>query len=1471
MSYSYKRLGIGPPRLGGRRSRAAGVVAAVAVMALAATGLPANAGPAGPRAAVDSQLLNQLQQETSTGFLVYLREQADLSGAAGISGSDAKAEYVYKQLARTAERSQAGLIDALDAAGANYQPYWISNAVWVEGDSALLAQIAARSEVLKIEPEKAYPVVLPRVEPDGPHVNAIEWGLTNIEAPRVWTEFGVRGEGITVANIDTGVDFDHPAVVRQYRGNLGSGTFNHNYNWFDPSNVCPGDDPCDNNNHGTHTMGTMVGDDAGANQIGVAPNAKWMAAKGCESSSCSNSALLASAQFVLAPTDLTGNNPRPDLHADIVNNSWGGGGGDLWYQASVNAWVAAGIFPAFSNGNSGPSCGSAGSPGDYPQSYSAGAYDINNTIASFSSRGPSDLDGTLIKPDLAAPGVNVRSSINGGGYGNFSGTSMASPHLSGTVALMWSAAPSIKGNIAATRTLLDDSATDVNNLTCGGTLDNNNVFGEGRLNAFQAVNAAPRGPTGQVAGTVTNSATGSPIAGATVSASNVSKITGADGKYTMQLPVGTYTMTARAFGYATGTATVTVVADTVTTQDFALTPLPSVTVSGTVTDGSGKGWPLYAKIEIAGRPGGPVFTNPATGAYSFTIPNNTTYQLTTTAIYPGYQTVVQSVPVGGSDLVHNIAVPVDPACTANGYAVAFGTPAISEPFDTTSTPAGWSVVNRTTTGGWRFDDPDNRGNLTGGTGNFAIMDSDFFGSGRSQDSDLVTPAMDLSGMPAPYVRFNSDYRAFSNSIVDIDVSVDGGANWTNVWKQTTVSLRGPRQEVVPLGPTAAGATNVTLRFRMRGTFAWWWEVDNVEVLNRACVPQPGGLVVGFTSDRTTGAPLNGVTVTSDDNPANTAVSAATPDDPNIPDGFYWFFSSLTGPHPVTASKSLYQSQTKTVTIVDNGTVREDFSLGAGRVLVAPTSLDVTVPYGSSRTGQLTFTNTGTAPAQVQLLERSGGFEMLSRLQGAQLVMHQVAGGVSKGMTGTPLAGVTGASPQIDPAWTTIANYPATVMDNVAATNDGKVYVVGGATGTTNPTRATVYDPDTNAWTALPNLPVGRAKPAAAFVDGKLYVFGGWASGGVPVNTVAVFDPAANSWTTLPGVTNPAPAAAAGIAVANDKIYLIGGCLNSSCTTSDKTVVFDPASGSFTTGAAYPHAVAWASCGGISGRVYCAGGVDAASFRDAHVYNPTSNTWSPAANMPLDLWGSAHSSANGMLIVAGGVTDNFTTVTNRAVMFDPIANTWSNLPNAQLARYRGAGACGFFKIGGASGGFTGTNSSEKLGGLNQCEETTDVRWLSEAPATFTLAPGASQVVTVTFTATSAVGVLQPGTYTAQIGVRTDTPHTIAPIPVTMRVKPPDSWGKLTGTVMGQTCGGDTVPVPAFIRINEALNPERGVSITAGQDGKYGWWLPFGRYDVIVSKDGWASQSVLVRIDRGTVLTKNFLLQPFEPCPTMLGGV
>jgi subtilisin family serine protease len=232
----------------------------------------------------------------------------------------------------------------------------------------------------------------------------------------------------------------------------------------------------------------MVGDDGGANKIGVAPGAKWMACKGCESSSCSGAALLACGDFILAPWDLSHLNPDPTKRPHVVNNSWGGGGGSNWYQGVVTSWRAAGIFPAFSNGNSGPSCSTSGSPGDYPESFSSGATDVNDAIASFSSRGPSAFG--IKKPDVAAPGVNVRSSIAGSAYGSFSGTSMASPHTAGDVALLWSSFPGLSRDIANTEKKLRP-ATQILNTTqgCGGdgpTTHPNNVFGSGRIDAAQA-------------------------------------------------------------------------------------------------------------------------------------------------------------------------------------------------------------------------------------------------------------------------------------------------------------------------------------------------------------------------------------------------------------------------------------------------------------------------------------------------------------------------------------------------------------------------------------------------------------------------------------------------------------------------------------------------------------------------------------------------------------------------------------------------------------------------------------------------------------------------------------------------------------------------------------------------------------------------------------------------------------------------
>jgi len=441
---------------------------------------------------VDRRVLRMLQGGRTVAYWVLLRQKADLSGASRIQDWDARGSFVYQRLNAVANSSQKGLRAVLRSQGVNAKAFWIINAIRVRSTIATLVAVAARDDVERILPD--WNARLPKADRSA-EVAAVEWNIARIRAPEVWSTYNDRGEGITVANIDTGVQWNHTALFNQYRG-FHMSPFrplfpSNDYNWYDPSRVCSanGRTVCDNNGHGTAVMGVIVGDDGGNNQIGVAPRAHWIAAKGCESNSCSSSALMMSGQWMLAPRDLNDQNPRPSLRPHVINNSWGGPGSDPFYQATVQAWVASGIFPVFSVGGSGPGCGTVGAPASYPESYGVSAFDMNNMIASFASRGPSPFGG-IIKPNVTAPGVSIRTSWNDNGYTTLSGTSFATPHVVGTVALVWAGAPSFSRDIAGTRAVIDQTAIDVSNLSCGGTPGNNNVWGEGRLDAFAAVTEA---------------------------------------------------------------------------------------------------------------------------------------------------------------------------------------------------------------------------------------------------------------------------------------------------------------------------------------------------------------------------------------------------------------------------------------------------------------------------------------------------------------------------------------------------------------------------------------------------------------------------------------------------------------------------------------------------------------------------------------------------------------------------------------------------------------------------------------------------------------------------------------------------------------------------------------------------------------------------------------------------------------------
>ncbi|MCP4601736.1 MAG: S8 family serine peptidase [Proteobacteria bacterium] len=567
---------------------------------------------------IEQFLLEQLDGKGETEFFIKMENSADLSAAKQIQNWDERGDFVLNQLKAHAKLSQANLQSFLKKEGVSFRSFYIANVVHVEsGSSDLLHKIAKRDDVRNLFSNKVLQIPEPRSGFQTTPMESIEWNIQQIRAPEAWEDFGTTGEDIVVASIDTGVEFDHGALVAQYRGNNGAGAFDHNYNWFDPSYSCPPGEPCDDVGHGTHTMGTMVGSD-GENQIGVAPGAKWITAKGCEMFGCTVESLMAASEWMLAPTDLDGANPRPDLRPHVVNNSWGGPSGDSLFQEVVDAWVAAGIFPAFSAGNSGPECSSTGSPGDYINSYATGASNIFDEIAFFSSRGPSFYDDD-IKPNISAPGEDVRSSVPGNSYDIYSGTSMAAPHVAGAVALIMSAAPSLLGDVDATRVILDQSAVDVEDLSCGGTPEDNNVWGEGSLDVYAALELSPTGPTGSLTGLITDAGSGEVIYQARVSATGPADrntMSGEDGNYLLRLPVGIYDISVSAFGYLeTSVSGVEILEDEISIEDFVLTSAPSYAVSGTVYDAAGA--PLAnASVSIQSTPLSPAITD-ENGFYSF--------------------------------------------------------------------------------------------------------------------------------------------------------------------------------------------------------------------------------------------------------------------------------------------------------------------------------------------------------------------------------------------------------------------------------------------------------------------------------------------------------------------------------------------------------------------------------------------------------------------------------------------------------------------------------------------------------------------------------------------------------------------------------------------------------------------------------------------------------------------------------------
>jgi serine protease AprX len=469
-----------------------------------------------PRPAWQDKVDAWVSRETAAGeadFLVVLEAQADLTAAAALSDKGQRGAFVARRLREVAETSQPPVIAALERLRVRYQPFWIANMILVRGGPEAVAAMAGRQDVRRISanPRVRGPEPRPESREAARAPAAVEWGVQQIHAPQVWAA-GFTGQTVVVAGQDTGYQWDHPALKNAYRGWNGA-VANHSYNWHDAihtgGGVCGANAPapCDDFGHGTHTMGTMVGDDGAGNQVGVAPGARWIGCRNMDQGNGTPATYSECFQWFVAPTDSSGNNPDPSKAPHVINNSWGcppseGCTDPNVLKTVVENTVAAGIVVVASAGNSGSDCSSVSNPPSlYAAAFAVGATDSTDGIAGFSSRGPVTIDGSgRMKPDVSAPGMGVRSSVPGNAYAVFTGTSMAGPHVVGAVALLLSAAPSLVGQVSSIESLLESSAVPGRAIdqTCGGVSSStvpNNIYGWGRIDALAAFQSARRSGT----------------------------------------------------------------------------------------------------------------------------------------------------------------------------------------------------------------------------------------------------------------------------------------------------------------------------------------------------------------------------------------------------------------------------------------------------------------------------------------------------------------------------------------------------------------------------------------------------------------------------------------------------------------------------------------------------------------------------------------------------------------------------------------------------------------------------------------------------------------------------------------------------------------------------------------------------------------------------------------------------------------
>jgi subtilisin family serine protease len=1364
-------------------------------------------------AKIEPLVVEELTSADQTDFFIWMSEKADLSPAYNLKTKEEKGRFVFETLRQTAQGSQADLRQHLEDQGVDHRPFYIANKILVQGgNAATLVNVAVRPDVARITANHVFQLEEPTVNRESPvHILAIEPNLSMLNADDVWA-LGHDGSGSVLAGNDTGLDWDHPVLINQYRGWDGI-TADHNHHWWDATGIYP-TVPGDGHGHGTHTTGTMVGADGGANQIGIAPGARTIHCKNMtDLGSGSEATFTECFEWDLAPWDLNGANPRPDLAPDAINNSWGYWGGDNpAFEDEIAALQAAGILVEVSAGNDGESgCASLGSPGDYRQVLTTGSVNhasgsLPGTLTDFSSRGPSDIYPADYIPDVMAPGEHIRSSLPGNGYASWSGTSMAGPHVTGLIGLMWSANPALRGQVETTVQIVKGTAVPLTGQTgsnCGGDYIQgpNNDWGHGSIDALAAVQQASRyGGTGTLTGVVRDAASLSPISDAAIQATLNPTLawrtaTDPEGIYTTYVVSGTYTVDAAHYGHLPAQVTnVSVVSGTTTTLDIELTPASSYVVSGYVTD-STTGWPLYARVTIEGYPGGPVWSDPVTGYYSVTLAEGVTYTFDVEAWVPGYKSASRTIGPLTGDQTEDFGLTVDPvACIAPGY-----TPSAVYFEDYEDGFGNWTM-----NGLWN---PENEGDVCGSqaapfptVGNAPYYGLDGVcsydnGSANSGTLTMVAPVpLPASGNVALSFWSYEHTECGGNCSWDnrfFEISTDVGGTWATLgegdtegdWYQKTIDL------------TSYLGSDVLIRFRFDTVDDienkyFGWMVDDVSI-STDCVPTSGGLVVGNVYDANTGLPLEGASVGSDSGQSTTT-------DVN---GFYQLFETPST-HTLTASLGGgYGPDIQPVTVIQDDTIQQDFNLPAGHVSSAPDALEATLEMGTSTSTSLVLTNSGSLAAMFELRERDRGFLPLGPIQGSGEWLY-------RSETGVPMQ-----SNQGDTALAYPSSYRWQPEGRLASLNiliyaDDVIHT----------------PPNTFLDMALQSL--GLAYTA--------HYNGDW--------TGFETDLSGGAWdVVLVGNDNWVPPAST-LAALNT--YVTGG---GRLVFHSWTVAFDPGNALWTT-----LGFTWASD-------------DNAPPDPVYWWEPGHPVFNDPESVPeftslnggfYMVYGQHVEPLAGFQALAGFTTPG--PDPNQAALV--LGNDGRTVFKSFLDAHNSADLDGDTRMDGVE---LWINLIEGI----QAGFSGEAPWLFEDPISGTVgSDGGTQSVEITFDA-SVPEITQPGQYYAELRVEDDTPYDLPSVPITMTINSPTTWGNLTGTVRGLGyCDANPTPLKNVALLIEAST---GTTWTLETDanGVYQLWLDEAHSPLSVAAtrpDHQVGQVANVTITAQMTTIQDLDLRWLQPC-------